>query len=726
MMAEKGPPGGSGQAAGSGGTAVQDNSEAANYYGTGAFESQACELADAYSETEISDFLKGANNEILFAQRIGDQTTIDEREAQRRLYEAALELKKNGRADPAPVVPAPQPKARPSYPLTDTGNAERLAHLYGRKIRYSYSQKRWYTWTGKLWLPDAQAEVERYAKSTARYIHVEAATCKDDTTYKALTAWIKASESKAGRMAMLTLATSEPGIEVKAEELDRDPWLLNCQNGVVDLRTGELLAHDPARLITKIVPVAYDAAVECPLFERFLSQVFAGDSELMRFVKRAVGYSLTGSTRERVLLVCHGSGKNGKTTLLRLLRDLLADYGLRIATSTLMLQKRNAGAATPDVVALRGARFVYASETEQGHKLAESFIKDLTGSDPLSGRALYQGQTEFTPQCKVWLATNHKPAIRGTDNAVWDRIRLIPFLVRFEGSADDKELPEKLRAEWPGILRWAVEGCLEWQRDGLGLPPAVKKATEAYRAEQDVLTGFLDECTVSESGAKVTAKDIYSAYTAWAEANGEKAESQKAFGGYLVERGYEHEPKRAGYVWYGLRLRKSDDPVNHANDCEPKNTKVQADFSHVEGLPFFGSHGSHGSQSPRAIGTLGAVKGQEYAVTGARWDKIDGWLYTLEGQSGEFILDAPVTIEPAPPAVEPFVPSAEWQDLPPGWGEDTDKPLPAGGEYDMHFDGPRRARWPGMAPMPPVKPLTGDVPEGLQVNLEAGRAGGKG
>jgi putative DNA primase/helicase len=366
---------------------------------------------------------------------------------------------------------------------------------------------------------------------------------------------------------MLVMAQSEPGIPVAPDELDRDPWLLTVENGTIDLRTGVLRPHDRADLITKLAPVAFDPAASCPRWLDFLDAVFAGDAALIDFVQRAIGSSLTGITRDRAVFVLFGGGRNGKTTLLEVLRAVLGpEFAVRVPTETL-LARRGDGGVPNDVARLRGARFVTAAEAEEGRRLDESKVKELTGGDTLTARFMRSEWFEFLPRFKLWVCTNHKPVIRGTDRAIWDRIRLIPFGVRFWDPAQGETGPPELRAdpflrealmaEIPGILAWAVRGCVDWQRSGLGAPEAVRGATEGYRSEMDTVGRFIADICLVNGGCRATAKDLYGSYVAWCEENGEKPMTQKAMGLRLAERGF--DSARIGNpqarCWLGIGLR---------------------------------------------------------------------------------------------------------------------------------------------------------------------------
>jgi putative DNA primase/helicase len=326
-------------------------------------------------------------------------------------------------------------------------------------------------------------------------------------------------------------------VPVRPAELDAGPWRLNVQNGTLDLRSGALHPHDRADLITRLAAVDYDPDAPAPAWHAFLERILGGDPELIAFVQRALGYALTGDTREQVLFILHGSGANGKSTLLEAVGGVMGDYALVTMVDTLMVRY---GSTVPnDVARLRGARLVVAVEPEEGQRLAEGRVKQLTGGDRIAARFLRQEFFEFRPEFKLFLATNHKPDVRGTDDAIWRRVRMVPFAVRIPEAEQDKTLRDKLAAEAAGILAWLVRGCLDWQRDGLGLAPAVRAATAGYRAEMDRLAGFLEECCILRPDAQVTVKALYEAHVAWCTANGEPPLAKRTLCLRLRERGLE-------------------------------------------------------------------------------------------------------------------------------------------------------------------------------------------
>ena len=464
---------------------------------------------------------------------------------------------------------------RQRYMRTDLGNAERFVDAYRDRVRWCPARKSWLVWGGRRYVWDDRGESVKLAHHTARAIFHEAAHAKDEDEQKAIAKWAVSSQSESRINAMLSQA--KPYLAVGMDELDRDPWLINCQNGTLDLKTGRLKDHDPADLVTRLAPVGYDPEATCPRFERFLHETLA-DDEVVRFVKRYAGYTLTGITRERILAILYGSGKNGKTTLVELLHEVLGDYARNTDVETLLVKKYQG--VGNDVAALKGARFVSAAEVEKGRRLAESKVKQLTGRDTVTARFLFGENFDFKPEFKLWLSTNNKPVIQGTDDAIWDRIRLIEFTQRFDGAKADPLLPDKLRDELAGVFAWMVEGCLEWQERGLQEPRPVTEATKQYRDEMDTLAAFLDEVCVVGGSYRALAESLYQRYAMWCDKSGERKDPKKAFVVRLEERGFERRRETAGvnkgrYIWLGIGLRGGDEPPEDddvGSPGEPKDT----------------------------------------------------------------------------------------------------------------------------------------------------------
>ena len=445
---------------------------------------------------------------------------------------------------------------------TDLGNAGRLVTAHGKDLRFCHTTNKWLVWDGTRWQFDTNGEVERRAKQTVLSIYAEVASEGDEDKRKALAKWAAGSESRGRINAMIELAKSESGIPVAPEDLDSDPWLLNCANGTIDLRTGQLQAHRREDLCTKLAAVRFEPTATCPLFEGFLDRIMGCDFELAGFVQRSIGYALTGSVKEQAIFIWYGSGANGKTTLIEAIRELLGDYA-KTADSALLLSKKSDGISN-NIARLAGARFVSTSETEAGRRLDETQVKQLTGGDTITARFLYAEFFEFAALFKLFLATNHRPKIRGTDKGIWRRIRLVPFNVTIPDEQQDKELKDKLRDELPGILAWAVRGSLAWQNQGLGIPPEVREATESYRCDMDVVGRFISERCIPKAGIKTPVSKLYGEYVTWCEENGEEPLKKGDFGHQVGAHGFSDD--RDGRTRYRVGIGLVTDVTNYDAD----------------------------------------------------------------------------------------------------------------------------------------------------------------
>jgi len=498
----------------------------------------------------------------------------DEPEQTRTTFESGFEA--GERSASTDQIDAPAGDAVRFRRLDGIGNGERFVDQHGKDVRFCYELDSWLIWTGKRWSLDAQAAVESMAKKTARRIlkELEQAVVKasdegksDDELAAIEQAYRKqhlSASSVRGVRDMLTMAQSEPGVKVAVAQLDASHLLLNVRNGTIDLATGRLRPHARDDGITKLAPVRFDPDAGSALWQGFLDRIFASDEDLIAYIQRAVGYSLTGLVNEQCLFFLHGTGQNGKSVFIQTLLAVLGEYAQKAPTEMIMKQERVSGGATPDMARLRGVRFAVTAELDEDQRMGEAKVKDLTGADRIVARKLYCDPIEFDPTHKLWIYGNHKPSIRGTDDGIWRRMRLIPFAVTIPDAEKDPHLADKLRAERSGILAWAIRGCLEWQRDGLGLPHAVASATEAYRGESDRLAAFIDERCVVGQWTSVGKSELYAAYEAWCRESGEFVRSKRWLGLRLAERGFGEQRSDSQRSWIGLGLTGGGLPYGSA------------------------------------------------------------------------------------------------------------------------------------------------------------------
>ena len=414
-------------------------------------------------------------------------------------------------------------EARDALKCTDVGNAERLARRHGNDLRWCEAWGSWLVWSGRQWERDDTGETVRRAVDTVRQIGVEAARCDDEGRRKAL--WHHALKSESARSigSMVTLARAQSGLAARPDDLDANPWLLNCRNGIVDLRTGELMPHDRDAMCTKLAPVDYDPSARSDAWDAFLRSALDGDTrdgaEVIEYVRRAVGYSLTGDTSEEVLFFVYGPGGSGKSTFLEAVRAVLGDYATTARFDMFLKREGDAPSANPDEARLRGSRFVASIETDEGKRLSPGTIKRLTGGDIISARELYSRAFDYKPAFKLWLAANDAPRVNDQDDALFRRMRRIVFPHGRTGEGTrDKSIKATLTnasVTGPAILAWAVQGCLAWQRDGLKTPAAVVASTNAYRAENDPLAEFFAARVAFDARATVARKSIRAAYEVW-------------------------------------------------------------------------------------------------------------------------------------------------------------------------------------------------------------------
>jgi putative DNA primase/helicase len=438
--------------------------------------------------------------------------------------------------------------------LHDVGNADYVAATQAHSIAYDYNRKRWLVYKTPIWCTDESGEAERIVERTLKSLIADNA---DHPKFSAIARHVLKSLNQSRFKAALEMAQHK--LPAPREKFDADPMLLAVRNGVVDLRTGEHRSVRPSDWHTKVAGANYDCRATAPRWLQFLDRIFAGDAEVIGYVRRVVGYNLTASTSEQAWFLLHGSGSNGKSTLLHTIAELLGTYALTADTETFML-KRAEKSNRDDLARMDGARVILASEGREGRGLDTALIKQLTGGERIVASYKYGHPFEFEMRAKIWIATNHRPTIDDDSFGTWRRVQLIPFNERIASDECDPDLAEKLTVELAGILNWAIAGAIEWTHGGLKPPAAISAATRSYRDAEDALAAFLEErCNLGADFSELTS-DLWKAYLAYASRNGEKPKirSQRALGEKLDARGIDAYHSMKGNRRIGIRLQFDD------------------------------------------------------------------------------------------------------------------------------------------------------------------------
>lgn len=445
------------------------------------------------------------------------------------------------------------------FKYTDLGNDKAFESLYADHFLFCRTRDKWLVWNEHAWQIDELGCYDRAMIEVAQQRLQSCSTIEQPEERKSAVKAAIALQNMGKRKSALESATSSPTFRRTINMFDLNPWLLATSNGVIELKTGEFRPGRRSDMVTMQCPVEFDPDAQCPRWLNFLGDIFEPHPELIPFVKRALGYSLTGDTREECLFILHGGGRNGKGTLLRTVQNILGNYAQTADFSTFTADKEKKGDIRNDIARMKGTRFIATSEASEGIRLAEGTVKNLTGGDIITARFLHAENFDFLPTHKIWLSVNHLPTIRGTDKGIWSRIRLLPFDVSFAGR-EDMELKADLALEWSGILAWLVQGCLEWQEFGLGEPEAVKTATKSYRDDSDQVGRFIKERCLTginpilQKPYEVRARQLYQTYKSWAEEVGEYVLKETAFGRSLSEKSVRKDRSEYGNVYYGVGL----------------------------------------------------------------------------------------------------------------------------------------------------------------------------
>lgn len=440
--------------------------------------------------------------------------------------------------------------------FTDITNRDYFLKAFGDRIRYCNTLNKFLIWNGTCWEVDNMGRVEEDCVDFVHQMYRGLRFITDRNLQAAFEKHLLKSESYRRIIALLGLLKMSRDIKVSSDMLDRDNYIFNVEGTTLNLAEGKGMKPQPSHLISKKSKFIYNREAKCPTWEMFLMQIFNNDMDLIHFVQKAMGYSLSGDVSEQCLFILWGTGANGKSTFLNVLQNLFGDYACSTGTETFM---KKTSEQSNDLARLKGARLVTTSEAEQGKPLSESLIKQITGEDAITARFLYGEFFSFTPTFKIFMATNHKPRIKGADNGIWRRIKMIPFTVTIPPERRDKKLSEKLMAENSGILNWLIKGYDMWKKEGLSEEPAaVRDANAEYRFDMDSVGTFVADCLEIDASMKWRLNNtlLYNTYLKWCTKNNERANSQKWLSMRMQEKGFKRMVTNSQRVWVGLVLRE--------------------------------------------------------------------------------------------------------------------------------------------------------------------------
>lgn len=442
--------------------------------------------------------------------------------------------------------------------LTDTGNAHRFVQMFGDKIRFNVDNKRWMFWNGKNWQTDVYGNIKNYAEVVIERMRLQAKSENDEDTRKAMLQNVRRALQSSGKVAMIKESEHVEGIPVTNDDFDQNPFLFNTGTGVVDLKTGDIEPHSKDLMLSRYTP--YEVKVGTPKrWLEFLGEVFEHDSDMIKYVQRIMGYSMTGSTKEQVMFMLIGDGSNGKSLMLEIMNEALGSYGATSNVEILLEKKSGGGENRGEIARLAGVRHVVTDEAKLGDKLNESAIKTLTsGIGKIVARFLYGNEFEFTPIFKIFMASNYKPTIRGTDHGIWRRIKVVPFKVVIPDEKQDKDLKAKLIREMPQILNWMIEGAIEWQRIGLASPKKIEKETNEYRSEMDVVQRWLEETCMFDSEYRESSSELFKNFSNYVQTNKEYQLSHTMFGRNLSKK-FQKRVYGGTTYYVGLKLKADNE-----------------------------------------------------------------------------------------------------------------------------------------------------------------------
>jgi putative DNA primase/helicase len=445
----------------------------------------------------------------------------------------------------------------PDEPKSELGYARRLILVYGDRLRYVPAWRRWLVWDGKRWAHDTTGQAARWMKSIARLVTSDVLAIEEEKERLAAVNLARRGESSAGVSGALALAGTEPEVVATPDDLDADPFLLNCANGVVDLRTGELGPHDPNLLLTKMTGASY-VTDEPPgeQFPLFLERV-QPEPEMRDFLGRLLGHALEGRVVAHILPIMFGAGANGKSTFLEAVAAALGDYAAPADPE--LLTAKSFDAHPTNVADLYGLRLAILHESDAGRRLAEGTVKRLTGGDRIKARRMREDFWSFDPSHTFVMATNHRPLVTGTDEGIWRRLRLVPWDVVIPAEERDEELADKLSLELDVILSWLIAGYRDWKEHGLGEPGTVLKATKDFRDQSDVLGRFITDRCLTGQHYHAGSTDLFTAWSKWCAAEGQDPGTQTAFATDLQNKGFDNYTLHGRRRWRGIGLAAEDE-----------------------------------------------------------------------------------------------------------------------------------------------------------------------
>lgn len=440
--------------------------------------------------------------------------------------------------------------------FTDLDNAKYFAKLYGDRVRFDVSKGKWFIWAGHYWLEDNKCIIDSLIQKSIVHRQESARDIEDKDLRAATIKWAIQSENERHLTATLRIASKLDPIVTSGQEWDMQPHLFACRNGVLNLKDGSFASGVPSDMLSNHSPVAYDPLAQSVRFIEFMDQIFEGNGDLIYYIQKALGYSLTGMNSEQILFFCHGSGSNGKSVLFSTMEILLGTYAVSVPSATFLRNIMNT--QTNDIAMMRNKRFVMTAETLTTTKMDEQKLKKISGGDSISARFLHKEFFTFQPICKIWLFLNHMPSFDDDSYGFWRRVRLIPFNKSFKGDAIDYDLLEKLKTELPGILNWLLTGAVLWYQEGLKeIPTIVTEATDEAKVSNNKLTDFVADCCIERADLSEKSSKLYAAYVKWANTNSYQHKdimSMTAFGRLMTDN-YKKIAAETGKFYQGLSLK---------------------------------------------------------------------------------------------------------------------------------------------------------------------------